>query len=239
VIVDGVFYGHGYGHGYPYNSRALTVIRKDQLRAKNISAVALRQDSLKGLDKISLSSQAPALRPTSNKVSVEGMQGNKVFLKKEPGKLRAAPERNLKPSSMKGPERVAPALTGEKAGQKSPPPAERRIRKKDSSPSQSSGQLRTSLRKDSFGYPSSPDVSIRRYSYERQGSGLSSIRNQFYRYLQGNKPSLKGSSSGGSTSRGRTTSSGSRGRVSSGSRGSSSGSRGSSGSHSGGVSKKH
>jgi hypothetical protein len=237
VIIDGVFYGHGYGHYYPYNSRALTVIHKDQLRARNISAVAMRPDALKGLDKITLSNQAPALRPTPNKISVEGRQGNKVFLRNEPGKMIAAPERSIRPGAMKGPEKIGPAQTGDTGVPKTQPPAERRIRKTDSRQSQSGFLPRNSIRRDGFGYPSSPDISIRRNSYERQGSG--SLRSQIYRYLYGGTGSSRTYSSGKSVSKGRTSSSGSSGRVSSGPRGISSGSRGSSGSHSGGVSRKH
>jgi uncharacterized membrane protein YgcG len=214
VIIDGAFYGNYYGRYYPYNARGLTVIHKDQLRSKNISSVALRQDSLKGLkglDRISLSGTPPAIRPGVDKISVEGMQGNKVFIRKEPGQTAAAPERGLKPSSMRGPERAAPAPSGE-----------RRIRKTDSSRGAGSGPARSGVRKDSFGYPSSPNISIRRYSYDRTGSRMSSIRSQLYRYLQGDRSSSR-TSSRGSVSKGRTASSGSRGTVSSGSRGSSSG----------------
>ncbi len=238
VIIDGVFYGNHYGPFYPYNSRALTVIHKDQLKAKNIPSVALRQDSLKGLDKISLSSQAPSIRPAANKISVEGMQGNKVFLKKEPGGITPAPERSLKPISLKGQEQIAPAQKEEKSGQRTQAPGERRIRKIDSPQSQSSGQSRSVVRKDSFGYPPSPNISIKRYSEERQGSRSSSIRNQFYRYLRGDRPSSRSSSSRESITRGTTSSSGSRGTVSSGSRGSSSGSQSSS-PRSGSVKKKN
>jgi hypothetical protein len=226
VIIDGAFYGNYYGRYYPYNSRALTIIHKDQLRAKNISSVALRQDALKGLkgsDKISLSSTPPAIRPTFNKVSVEGMQGNKVFPKREPGQTAVVSERGLEPGSSKGPERVAPAQSGEKGGQRVQSPGERRIRKTDSPQSLSSGWSRSTVRKNSYGYPPSPNISIRKYSYEKLGPRSSSIRDQLYRYLQGDRASSRSSSSRGSVSKGRTTSSGSRGTVSSGSRGSSSG----------------
>lgn len=238
VIIDGVFYGKYYGPYYPYNSRAFTVIHKDQLKAKHVPSVALRQDSLKGLDKISLSSEAPAIRPTANKVSVEAMQGNKVFLKKEPGEMAAAPERSLRLGSQKGQEQVAPARTGEKVGQRIQSPGERRIRKTDSPQSPGSGQSRSAVRKDSFGYPASPDISIRKYSDGRQLSRSSSIRDRFYKYIQGDRSSSQGSSSGSSISKGKTASSGSKGSVSSGSRGSSSGSRSSS-PRSGSVKKKN
>jgi hypothetical protein len=238
VIIDGVFYGHYYGPYYPYNSRALVVVHKDQLRAKNISAVALRQDSLKGLDKIRLSGEAPAIKPVLNKVSVEGIQGNKVFLKNEPGKMGTAPERNLRPSAMKGPDKIAPDRTGEKSGQRTPALSERRIRKTETAQNPSGFQSRSAVRKDAFGFPASPEISIRKYSYQRQGSGSRSLRNQFYRYIQRSRGSSGNYSSGKSISGGKTSSSGTSGRVSSGSRGFSSGTRSSS-SGSGAIKKKN
>ena len=45
-----IFDGRWHGDCYPWNSHALTVIRRDQLRAKNIAPVALRGDALRGLE---------------------------------------------------------------------------------------------------------------------------------------------------------------------------------------------
>jgi hypothetical protein len=211
VIVNGGFYGRYYGHYYPWNSRALTVIHKDQLRAKHIPSVALRQNAVKGLNRITLSNTAPTVRPAFNKVSAEGAPASKIFPAGTPRGTAGSSERGIRPGSMRGPERVAPAgRTGQKGGEKVQAPAARRIRKTDSS--------RSAVRKDSFGYPASPGISVRNHSYERTGS----FRSQLYRYLQGNRSSVRGSTSRGSVSRGRTSS---RGSVSSGHRGSSSGSR--------------
>lgn len=246
VIMDGMFYGNYYGPYYPYNSKALVTVHKDQLKAKNISNVALGQESLKGLDKIRLTSEAPGLKPTFNKISVDEMQGNKVFLKKDSGETPAATaERNLRPTSMKGPEKVAPALAGEKGGERVQAPEERRIRRTDTTLKQSGFESRSTVRQGSFGYPASPNISIKKYSSSSPRSSSISSRDQFYRYLQGGRTSSRSYSSGKSVSKGKTTSSGSAGRVSSSSRSHSSGSRPpSSGSHpsssgSGGVKKKN
>ncbi len=238
VIIDGVFYGDYYGPYYPYNSRALTTVRKDQLKAKNISGVALGQESLKSLDKIRMTGEAPTLKPAFNKVSVDEMKGNKVFLKKETGEMAAAAERNLRPSSMKSPEKIEPALRGEKGVERALVPEERRIRRIDTTQIESGYESRSVIRKESFGYPSSPDISIKKYSSERTGSSYFSSRDEFYRYLQGGRSLSQSYSSGKSISKGRTTSSGSARSVSSSSRSHSSGSHPSS-SMSGGVKKKN
>ena len=49
-----------------HGSRALTVIRKDQLRARNISAVALSKDSLRSIGQLSLVKTQPAVKQASS-----------------------------------------------------------------------------------------------------------------------------------------------------------------------------
>ncbi|MBM3284679.1 MAG: FecR domain-containing protein, partial [Candidatus Aminicenantes bacterium] len=80
VIVGGRFYGHYYGPHYPYDSRALTVIRKDQLRARDVSTVALKSDSLKSLRAMSLSADPPPVRPEQGKVTARELGSNRFLL---------------------------------------------------------------------------------------------------------------------------------------------------------------
>jgi hypothetical protein len=244
AVVDGVFYGR-YPHSYyPWNSRALTVVHKDQLKAKRISDVAMRSDALKGLDKISLTAQAPALKPEAGqvgKVSLAGAEGKRVFPSKTPGTAVAGPDKGVRATSIRGPERVGYPSTmrpAERSGQTIRAPEERRIRRNDSSflqgPSATT-QGRTTVRRDGIGYPSSPAISIKKFTDSGRGSSSRSIRSRFYNYIQGDR-----SGSRSTVSRGSSGFSGSRGSISSGSRGASSGSR-SSGSRSGGggVRKKN
>jgi hypothetical protein len=79
VIVNNNFYGRNYDQYYPLHSRALTVIRKDQLSARQVSKVALDQSRVARLGKISLSSVQPNIRPTSNRVSAESAAASKVL----------------------------------------------------------------------------------------------------------------------------------------------------------------
>jgi hypothetical protein len=83
VYMGGSFYGHYYGAYYPYGSRALTVVRKDHLKAPNISAHALRGDSLKGLTKMSLTNPGPNVRPVGTKISVQPLNGGRVMLRND------------------------------------------------------------------------------------------------------------------------------------------------------------
>ncbi len=83
VIMGGQYYGHYYGSYYPYESRALTVVRRDQLKDPGISRNALRGDSLKGLTRMSLTSRSISLRPAGTKISVQPLDGNRVLLRKD------------------------------------------------------------------------------------------------------------------------------------------------------------
>lgn len=69
VIINNYFYDRYYSRYYPLNSRALTVIRRSQLQARRVSRVALRQNQVNQLKKISLSAKQPGIKPTINKIS--------------------------------------------------------------------------------------------------------------------------------------------------------------------------
>ncbi len=81
ILMGGQYFGHYYGAYYPHQSRALTVVRRDHLKDPHIAANALRGDSLKGLNRMSLTSRNLSLRPAGTKISVEPMNGNRVMLR--------------------------------------------------------------------------------------------------------------------------------------------------------------
>ena len=66
VVINNVYYGRYTDSYYPYRSRALTVIHKDQLRARSISNVSLSQDSLTNIGKINLAKTQPMIKPSSS-----------------------------------------------------------------------------------------------------------------------------------------------------------------------------
>jgi len=79
VIINNNFYGHDYGRYYPSHSRALTVVRKDQLRSRTISQMALSQDKILRLGKISLSSKQPDYRPALKELSAHDIKAAQVL----------------------------------------------------------------------------------------------------------------------------------------------------------------
>jgi hypothetical protein len=83
VVFGGAYYGHYYGAYYPQHSRALTVVRRDQLKDPHIAQNALRGDSLKSLNRMSLTNRSLSLKPAGSKISVQPLNGNRVLLRND------------------------------------------------------------------------------------------------------------------------------------------------------------
>jgi len=79
VVINNTFYGRYSDRYYPAHSRALTVVHKNQLSARHISKAALSGSSVTRLNKISLSSAQPKIRPASNKLSLESPSATKAL----------------------------------------------------------------------------------------------------------------------------------------------------------------
>ena len=249
VIINNVYYGRYSRQYYPYNSRALTVIHKKQLKAPNVSKVALSQKSVKNLGKISLSKRRLPFRPTTSKVTIEKLDGKKLILRKTG--TTASPEER-KPSSrttIRKPESVYSKSVEKKVIGRVEPSQERKIIEKKSEregkilEKKSSTKSRGYIKKDSYGYSSSPEISTKKYSRKIKTRKSSSFISRIFKHIAGRSSksiksrSYQGSSKGTSSKR---ISSGSRSKSTSGSssrRVSSSSSRSSS--SSGKVKKKN
>ncbi len=184
VVMNNAFYGRYTGE-YPLHSRALTVVHKNQLKARNVSDVALKEESIKSLGKITLTSQAPSLRLVANQISVEKLGGEKLILRKTESRYEAD----------KG--RLEGAMTGKPEALRSKEIAREVIRRPESS------QERKIIKRDSIGYPSSPEISVKNYPRKIETRKSSSSLNRIYRYISGYPSGPKGtsSSSQGSTRR--------------------------------------
>ena len=94
ILMGNRFYGGYYGAYYPSGSRALTVVRRDQLKAPNASRVAVRDTATLGsLTKMSLSSRTVNLRPSGTRISVQPINGNRVMLRKDGSSGGLVPDR--------------------------------------------------------------------------------------------------------------------------------------------------
>lgn len=63
VIIDNHFYDHHHDPYYPIHSRALTMVRRDQLQSPAISRHALAASQFTALKRISLQAEQPAIKP--------------------------------------------------------------------------------------------------------------------------------------------------------------------------------
>lgn len=255
VLIGGRYYGGYYRDYYPYGSRALTVIRKDQLKATDISKAALRDDGLKTLTSMNLSSATLPHRPERGGISIQPLEGDRrIMLRREPGQgvregapgaTRPSIARPDTPGRQDAPSRVAPTEKPGASGRTTAPPQERRIRRTDDSPARAQSSAVTagrstaeprSLRQDSpsgrsiHGYPSSPAISGRSTESMRSGSLIRSITRSFTGTVQSGSRISSNRRTSSSSSRSGTVSRGSSsssrsGSVSRGSSSSSSSSR--------------
>lgn len=188
VVVNGVFYDHYHGY-YPVHSRALVMVRRDQLRTRQVARVTLRPENLKGANlenKIMLNTTRLPFRPDGSKVNVERFSGNKVLLRQDSQSSRLS---QVKSDSLRGastgaatnirktdsgqgkgtvkPETLKPAKSsseGKSGSSTTTAPAgkvtPKKIKKKESSPMSSlSGSQPSAVSRNIPTYPSSPKIS--------------------------------------------------------------------------------
>lgn len=115
VIINNVFYDRYVGY-YPVHSRALVVVRKDQLRARDISRAALRPEHLKSVrleNRITLTSRQLPFRPEGSRLTVEKLDGKRVMVRQDtqPGGLRPS-SGNIERRRIR-PEGLAPSSRNE------------------------------------------------------------------------------------------------------------------------------
>jgi hypothetical protein len=219
-VVDNVFYGRGYHGDNYFNSRALTVVHKNQLQARNIQKAALGQEAIKGLGKIDLKEQSLKARPFATpNISVEQVDGKKMIMRKggEPVEMKPGtmPSRDIKNREVSGAAKTGERVTersgetsrgGEiqKKGETSPPASqsspktERNIRKKkDGELGAGGGEtlINNSYRKEGFGYPSSGSITRENSSRGSSVSRSSSALDRYYRYFSGSANSSSSRSS--------------------------------------------
>jgi uncharacterized membrane protein YgcG len=210
VIYNNVYYGYGWNGGYPYDSKALTVVRKDQLQSPDIGRVALKPENIRSIGRLDLGRHAPDVRPALNRsLRIERLQDpGRVIIRKEGGELtrdEAARKtsRDLGKDSPSSPRVIRPAdrtVSSDAA-------------KKAGTPPDKSDAGRIIERKGEASKPPASKPPERRIR-KKEGDGSSEIKSsgglvdKFYKIIQGDKASS--SSSGKTTSvSGRSSSSGS------------------------------
>ena len=99
IIVDNHFYHHDRDRDYPRHSRALTVVRRDQLQSRQVNRAALRADRIDSISRVSLRAQQPDIRPVVDRASLDQRAGARILARENvrgvvrsfsPGQVRAA-----------------------------------------------------------------------------------------------------------------------------------------------------
>ncbi len=115
ILWNHMYYGRGWTGDYPYDSRALTVVHKNQLQAKNVRNAALDAGMVKSIGRMNLTEKALSVRPSgAGAVSIEKIQNGKQFI------LRRDPERSpatKESSSLRTPDKGRAIDPSRTAGQ--------------------------------------------------------------------------------------------------------------------------
>lgn len=110
VIINNVYYDRYSNKYIPHNSRALTVVHKNQLQSRNISKIALRGTALNQLSKVSLARKTPEAALAKNRTSIQQVDKSKVFLhdraaagpyKQQQVKSSASADLTIRPNSVR------------------------------------------------------------------------------------------------------------------------------------------
>jgi hypothetical protein len=78
VIVNNIYYDRYPENEHPHNSGALTVIAKDQLRARDVSKVAVRKESLQK-ERVRLARGAPEGSAATTEIEISRLESKKAF----------------------------------------------------------------------------------------------------------------------------------------------------------------
>ncbi len=168
VVVNNYCYVRGYYNSIPVNSRATVFIHKNQLRARNVSKVALSHNELSRtikLSKISISKQQPTIKPVSRKLTTSMLNGKKVLLKKDVARTEFKELRSINSQKIKrtSPSQKYSSPTSKTISRfKKPESTTRRI------PSSTSSRERKIIKKDYEYY--SPSNKSNKYSISREQS---------------------------------------------------------------------
>jgi len=168
VIINNVFYPRYNRNTYPHNSRALTVVHKDQLRARNLHKAALNQHSLTDLQNAELYRSTPSVKEFPKSISIKKLDTRKVLLHHSGDEISINNSRNLK-TRLKEPENMSDI--------RSFPENQRKLRKPN--------KERVISRE--FGYPSSLRQKIDKYINHKTDKDTKSIVGRALNYFSSGK----------------------------------------------------
>jgi hypothetical protein len=213
VVIENHYYGRFTDRHYPRHSRALTVIHRDQLKARNISKVALSQNSVKNIERLSLRKTQPvAMQDTGTKIRLKALQDAKTSTRdfssetlrrvkiQSPEKTKSTVTRNIPKSSTETKTRKTSTTLGKITSALS------RNKSKEAKSRSSSGSKSSASKINSSKSSSSKASSSKSSSAKRSPSKSSSSKKIKSSSLSKASSKSKSSSPAKSSSRTRSTS---------------------------------
>jgi hypothetical protein len=130
VIINNIFYNRYDRGDFPNQSRTLTVVNRNQLQNRRLSQIALNDQTVRNLGRISLRAAQPDLRPSIDRNSDVAVRARGVLSReslRSVGKNFSSEGRRLSPSELRSPS-IRKSETGD-------PGRERVINGRESNPS--------------------------------------------------------------------------------------------------------
>jgi hypothetical protein len=171
VVINNLYYDRYSGQYYPQASRALTVIHKNQLKARNVSKIALSQNSIQKLGKFNLSNQTPTLRPAGSTVDIQKLDGKRVFLKKKDSPVTFKEGKAISQPTAKKSVILDSVQRKKPEARNTKRPIESAVKKFKS-------------------YPSSPSISLKNYKITKTSKKPNSAISRIYKRITKNSSSI-------------------------------------------------
>ena len=190
VIINNTYYGRYREQPYPHSSSALTVIRKSQLKARNISKVSLSPETIQTIGKFKLNDPKPSITPTRNPIDIQRLEKNRIFLRDRESDVE------FKDGNILNRQTAKPSQGLEKNRIKTPEP--RNINR----------TTKPAIKKFKSD-PSSSDNTAKKISSTESSKKSSSVISRIFRHISGKSSSVSSRSSSGSSSRSTVSRSGS------------------------------
>ena len=117
LLVDNHFYDRHYDRFHSPHNRAMTVVRRDQLQARDLSRRQLGAAERGRLDRVEFRAEQPSLRPVVDNARPQALAARRALAARPGGRNEVrsvAPSNSLSPSRMRPGAADAPSRTGDR-----------------------------------------------------------------------------------------------------------------------------
>jgi len=117
LLVDNHFYDRHYDRFFSPHNRAMTVVRRDQLQARDLSRRQLGAAERGRIDRVEFRAEQPSLRPVVDNARPQALQAKRALAARPGGRndvRSVAPSNSLSPSRMRPGAADTPSRTGDR-----------------------------------------------------------------------------------------------------------------------------